>query len=176
MLYILWSLLNIGLFLFFIITSFRATKLIKERFGLFAALIFVFGLLSFINNPNNNQENHEPNSNKLRTWKFDFDDAPELNSTDYLDIELEKTIISKYELGIEYGKAGQTQHIIPISANSRTTGFISGTNWKPSSIIVNKTGDNNRLDYSVSGIVEWRLLGLTVYSQPKEYKGSALIK
>lgn len=176
MTYLLWSLLNIGLFLFFIVICFKATKLIREKIGIFASIIFVFGLLSFIGHSNNDNDNNEPNSNQIKTWKFVSEDPLSRNATYSLEIDLEKTLVSKYELGIKYGKDNQGQMNIPISAYSSTTGFISGTNWKPVSIIVNRTSDNNKFEYFVDGVVEWKLLGATIYSQLKDYKGIALLK
>jgi hypothetical protein len=176
MLYLLWGLLNIGLFLFFVVTCFRATRLVREKFGLFTSIIFVFGLLSFISNSNDDKDNIEPGTSQIRTWKFVSEDSVDRNATFLINVELEKTLISKYGLGIEYGKDKQGQLNIPISGNSSTTGFVSGTNWKPSSIIVNKTYHNTKFEYYVYGIMEWKLLGATVYSQPKEYKGIALTK
>lgn len=174
MLYLLWALLNIGLFIFFIIICFNATKLIKEKFGVLTSLVFVFGLLSFIGRSDTN--NNEPNSNQIRTWKFSEEDSLKNNESYLLDIDLEKTLISKNNLGIKYGKDKQGQINIPVSAYSSTTGFISGTNWKPISIIVNRTTDNNKFHYFIYGVVEWKLLGATVYSQAKEYKGTVLTR
>jgi len=174
MTYLLWGLLNIGLFIFFIVICFKATKLIREKVGLFASIIFVFGLLSFVGHSGN--DNKEPNSNQIKTWKFISEDSLKNNDSYLLYIDLEKTLVSKYDLGIEYGKDKQRQINIPISAYSSTTGFISGTNWKPVSIIINRTNDNNKFEYFVGGVVEWKLLGATIYSQPKEYKGIALTK
>lgn len=176
MTYLLWGLLNIGLFLFFIVICFKATKLIREKIGLYASVIFVFGLLSFVGYSNNGNDNKEPNSNQIKTWKFLSEDSLKNYDTYLLSIDLEKTLISKYSLGIKYGKDKQEQVNIPISAYSSTTGFISGTNWKPVSIIINRTNDNNKFEYFVSGVVEWKLLGATIYSQLKEYKGIALTK
>jgi hypothetical protein len=176
MLYLLWGLLNIGLFIFFVVICFRATKLVREKVGLFASIIFVFGLLSFMGNSNDDKDNKEPGSSQMRAWKFVSEDSIDRNATFFIDVELEKTLISKYQLGIKYGKEKQGQLNIPISGSSFTTGFVSGTNWKPSSIIVNRTSDNNKFEYYVVGIMEWKLLGATVYSQPKEYKGTTLTK
>jgi hypothetical protein len=176
MLYLLWGLLNIGLFLFFVVTCFRATRIVREKFGLFASVIFVFGLLSFIGNSNNDKDNKEPGSSQIRTWKFVSEDSLDRNATFLIHVELEKTLISKYDLGIKYGKDKQQNLNIPISAYSSMTGFVSGTNWEPSSIIVNRTSDNNKFEYYVHGTMEWKLLGTTVYSQPKEYKGTASTK
>lgn len=176
MLYLFWGLLNIGLFLFFIVTCFRATKLVREKFGLFAAVILVFGLLSFITTSGDDNDNREPVSSQIRTWNFASEDSLDRHATFFIDIELEKNLISKYELGIKYGKDKREPLNIPISANSWTTGFTSGTNWTPSTIIVNRTNDNNKFEYYVDGVVEWKLLGATIYSQSKKYKGIALTK
>ena len=174
MLYLLWSLLNIGLFIFFVFICFNATILLREKLGIFASIIFVFGLLSFIGNPNN--DNKEPNSNQIKTWKFISEDSLKSTESYFLSIDLENSLVSKYTLGIKYGKDKQGQNNIPISSYSSTTGLISGINWKPVSIIVNRTNDNNKFDYSVYGVIEWKLLGAKLYSQPRNYKGSALIK
>ena len=88
-----------------------------------------------------------------------------------MNIDLEKTLVSNYDLGIKYGKDKDDQISIPISAYSSTSGFISGTNWKPISISINRMDDNSKFEYYVSGVVEWKLLGATIYSQLKEYKG-----
>ena len=176
MLYLLWGLLNVGLFIFFIATCFKATKLIREKSGLLASIVFAFGLLSFVGHSNNNDENKESNSNQVKTWNFTSKDSLNSSSTFFIYIELEKTFISKYGLGISYGKDKQGQSNIPISAYSSTNGFISGTSWRPTSIVINRTDENNKFEYFVDGVVEWKLLGATFYSQLKKYKGTALTK
>ncbi|MEO5948146.1 MAG: hypothetical protein ABIP79_15115 [Chitinophagaceae bacterium] len=170
MLYLLWSLINIGLFVFFIAICFKATKLLREKLGLFTAIIFVFGLLSFIGHSNNQ------NSNQIRTWKFTSEDSLKSNESYLLDIDIKKNLISKYDLLIEYGKAIQEDQNIPISTSSSTTGFISGTNWKPLNIQINRTIDNKKFEYFVNGVIQWQLLGAIIFSQYKTYEGIALIE
>jgi len=102
MTYLLWGILNIGVFIFFIITCFKATKLIREKVGLIASIVFGFGFLSFVGQSNN--DNKEPNSNKIKTWKFISEDSLKSNNTYLLNIDLEKTLVSKYGLAIKYGK------------------------------------------------------------------------
>jgi len=176
MMYLLWGLLNIGLFIYFIIICFKLLKLIRGKIGLFATIIFAIGILAFIGNSNSNNENNEPNSNQIKTWKFIEKDSLKKNESYLLSVDLEKTLVSKYELGIKYGKDKQGQINIPISAYSSITGFISGINWKPVSIYVYKTKDNNKFEYHVYGNLEWKLIHITIYTQVKEYKGVALIK
>ncbi|MEO6949581.1 MAG: hypothetical protein ABI123_08135, partial [Ginsengibacter sp.] len=116
-----------------------------------------------------------PNSNQIQTWKFELDSVKS-NEAEMLDIDLEKTLVSKYNLTIVYGKSLEGNLNIPMSATSSTEGFVSGTNWKPIDIMVNRTNDNRKFEYVVYGIVEWKLLGTTFYFQPKEFKGIALTK
>lgn len=176
MIYLLWGLLNIALFLFFIVVCFKATKLIREKIGRFAMLIFVFGLVSFIGHSNDENQNLEPNSNQIKTWKFTPEDSLNRNGKYSLNIHLENTLVSKYQLGIKYGKDRQRETNVPISAYSSTTGFVSGTNWKPISIVVHTTDHNNKFEYHVFGVVEWKILGATLYSEEKEFNGIALTK
>jgi hypothetical protein len=176
MLYLFWSLLNIGLFIFFLAICFKATKFVREKLGLLAAIIFVIGLSSFVGNTNNDNDNKEPNSNQIKTWKFVSEDSLRSKENYLHNIILEKTPLAKYLFGIKYGKVKEGKINVPISAYSFTNGFVSGTNWKPISIIVDMTDDNNKFEYAVDGVLEWKLLGTTVYSELKEYKGIAMIK
>lgn len=175
MIYLLWGLLNIGLFIFFVVLCFKATKLIREKMGLFASIIFLFGLLSFVSS-SSMEYNKELNSNQVKTWTFTTTDSINRKSTYFLKVSLEKTFISKYDLEIRYVEDIKGEKNIPISAYSSASGFISGTNWKPMSIIINRTSDNNQFDYLVYGVVEWKIFSSTIYSQSKAYKGIAIVK
>lgn len=175
MTYLFWGILNIGLLLFFIVICFRATKLIREKIGLFASVIFVLGLLSFISGSSKDY-NKQPNSSQIKTWEFNNKSNLNTNETHFLNISLEKNLVSENVLGINYGQEIHQKINIPVSAYSDMTGLRSGTTWNPSLIIVNKTSDNNKFEYFVSGVVKWNLLGATIYSEPKVYKGIALTK
>jgi len=175
MTHLLWGILNIGIIVLFIVFCFNSTKYIREKYGLFAAVIFVSMLLSFVVLPNKSKDNKSPNSNQIKTWKFSSEDSLKGHDSYMLHIDLEKTIVSKCDLGIKYVK-NQQQSNIPIIAYSSTSGFIIGNNWKPLSILINRTKNNNHFEYYVDGIEEWKLLGITLYAQLKEYKGVALVK
>lgn len=175
MVYLFWGLINIVLFLFFIVLGLKATKFVRAKVGLFAAIIFACGLLSFVGNSNN--DNKEPNSNHIKTWEYTLDEENLDRSTSYsLDINLEKNLVSKYYLGILYGKDKSGEYTIPIGAHSFKDGFVGGTNWKPVGIMVNRTNDKKNFEYIVDGILEWKLLGATIYSQSKTYKGITSLK
>lgn len=175
MLYLLWSLINIILFIFFILLCLKATKLIREKAGLFSAIVFVFGLLSFVSSSNRNKDHHDAGTDRIRIWNFIPEDSQSTTGNHTLRIALQKTWISTYELGVQYST--DQQHLnIPESAWSSITGMVSGTAWHPQFVSVKRTNDNNRFDYAVSGVTEWTLLGVTVYSQNKDYNGVATIR
>jgi len=51
--------------------------------------------------------------------------------------------------------------------------------WKSpnaKTIAADRTDDNGVFEYFVDGVVEWKLLGTTIYSQPKKFNGTALTK
>jgi hypothetical protein len=176
MLYLFWALLNIGLFIFFVFICFNAAKRIKEKFGLVASVVFVFGLLSFVGHSDDDESNNKPNTNYIQTWDLRTSDSLAEGYRYFAEIELEKTLISKYNLAIGYNKDSVAKNSVPVSAFSRVTGFQNGTNWKPVSIIVNPTTDSRTFEYEVDGTVGWKLLGMTVYYQPRHWKGIVVLK
>jgi hypothetical protein len=167
--YLIWGLLNVVLLIYFLTICFNAIKLVRREIGLFAAIVFVIGLLSFCSRQNNDDE--VKNSNK--TWTFTSEDSLTQKPTSFLRHELERNLISRYVLEIIYRKDRNNINV-PISAYTSTNGFTIGTNWRGESIIVNKTNDNNKFHYYVSGVVEWHLLGMTVYTQLKKFDGTVL--
>lgn len=168
MLYLIWGILNIALLIYFLTICFNAIKLVRQKMGLLAAIVFVIGLLSFC-------RSSDDNNKKEKSWNFSSSDSLVQSTEQSLDVPLEKTIISKYQLKIIYTRNQQNINV-PQSAFLVTNGFICGTNWIPESINVYKTNDNNKFKYHVYGIVEWKLFVGTVYTQRKEYNGYALIK
>lgn len=177
MIYLIWGVLNFMLFIFFITICFKATQLIRKEIGSFAAFIFVIGIISFIGNSNSNAYNKESNSNQIKTWKFGPENSLNKIGTYSADVILEKTLIAEYHLGISYSKEkkGEDKNF-PFSAFSLTSGISCGTLWIPKSIIVNQTKNKNKFNYFVNGVVEWKLLGLTLFTEMKNYKGIIITK
>ena len=174
MIYLFWAILNIGLFIFFIVLCFKATSLLRQKFGLFVSIFFVFALLSFMCNTNDNTHNKIENG-KIRTWEFTSRDSLD-KEIFHTKLNLKKHLLSKSQLGILYGKTKQGNKYVPISAHSNTIGFISGTSWIPNSIMVIPTKDSLKFEYSVNATTLWNLLGVTVFSQTRDYEGIINIK
>lgn len=170
MLHLLWSLLNIGLGIFFISICFRATRLIREHLGLFASIVFVVGLLSFAGN-SSIQTNAGGKNNQLQTWTFNPKDKLTPSTINYKRFTIDETMTLTISLGIQYGRDSTSTKLVPIEANSSLTGFISGFRWKPEAVTVYATTPG-KLSYGVSGPLEWSLLGVPLYRQSKAYAGT----
>jgi len=176
MIYLIWGLINIALIVYFLVICFKATKLVKQKIGLFAAVFFVLGLLSLLGKPTKDSYSSGFNSNKMNSWNFASEDSLNLNPIFSLNVELEENWISKKFLRIRYGKHIQSQINIPINAYTFTTGYTGAIIWKPNSIIVNRTEDNNQFQYLVHIDVNWKLLGTTIYTQFKRFDGTISIE
>ncbi len=165
MIFLLWTVLNIGLFLCFIFICFRATKLVRREFGTIFSAIFVFGLLSFIAQPNNG------NGKLGEQFKFDFikDNPKSLENSNFVTTTLDSNLIFKMHLTVQYRKNDSTTLITPMDGFSTTSGLVAGNRWKAYSVSTNVEG--TKIKYSVLGAIEWKLLGFNIYTQNKNYKG-----
>lgn len=170
MLYILWSLLNIALLIFFLFTCFRAIRILWEKFGLFRSAIFVIGLVSLLAYANAKR------NIETETWNFASENDIDKTTISHINQELENTPLIKFVLGVNYAKSKTNQQNVPLIANSQITGFISGINWKPLSVVVSQTAENTKFAYAVAGTLEWKLFATTIYAQPKTYQGVILLK
>ena len=175
MLHLLWSILNIGIFIFFIAVSVRATKLVREKMGVFAAIVLVFGLLSFISRKAD-APNLEPGGSSLGTWRFVSDISAYTNDIKKINIVFDNNIISKSVVTVVYNKDPQSGLYKPLEANTHINGLVAGTRWIPLSVQVSPTAVPKEFTYEVIGVVEWKLLGTTIISQAKEWTGKFEIR
>ncbi|KAB7732837.1 hypothetical protein F5984_02490 [Rudanella paleaurantiibacter] len=173
MLHLLWTLLNTAVFVVFLITCFRATKLLRQELGLSTTLFLVFGILSFVSRSTDSPTagRGAPNTN-AQTWTLNPVDSLQQGTMQMVNVELEKTLLSTYGLTIRYQQGPQTNH--PIDAYSVLTGLVGGIKWKPSDVSVVETR-KGQFRYTVMGTVEWQLLGTTLYTEPKQYQGTVSV-
>jgi len=168
---LIWGLLNGILFIYFIIICFKSVKLVKENIGVLAALIFVIGLLSFISKPiekNIIDKNIEILNQTNPTKAFD-------GNSFFREITLEDNLTSNINLSIVVGENKTTKALSILNANSNRTGFIFGTNWNAKNIDIDLQKDQNYCNYVVFGILEWKILGFTIYLEDKTFSGKALL-
>ncbi|RRB07503.1 hypothetical protein [Larkinella rosea] len=169
MLYLIWTLVNIGLFVYFIFLCAQSARLLKEKTGFYASVIFVFGLVSLAVNSGRKTSIFKGNPDE-RTWKLVEKKEIIPNSIRFSEQAIDDNMLFSILLRVENGTEKTTAKTIPVEAHSFVIGSITGYQWEPTLISVNATNGANYA-YRVIGILHWKLLGISLYSQPKMYAG-----
>lgn len=169
MLELIWGLLNIVIFIYFIIVCLKSIKIVREKIGVFASIIFVFGLLSFMAKPNEK-------TNETKTFNLQNEQIVKnkfTGNTFSKKIKLEDNLTSEITLSIKFGENENDLKLL--TAYAIRSGFVSGTNLKVDNVIIEKSEKLNNYHYIVSGILEWRILGFEIYSESKDFEGETVI-
>ena len=174
MVHLIWTLVNVGLVLYFIVLCAQAAKLIKEKTGLFASIIFVFSLLSIIVNLSRKRTIFKGKPG-VKKWTFVSRNDIQPNTLKYAHDTIDYNPVYVIVLVTEYGRKKDSNQVIAVAANSFLIGFVAGQVWRPTNISVNAT-DDRKFTYTVVSTLDWKLLGTTVYSQNKNYTGELNIK
>lgn len=157
-----WSILNITILLFFLYLFvgflFHGKKIFKGKFKSLSISILILGVFHLVS---------ANGSEKLHSIIIDDQYNPE-NSTYTETIVLEENIAMNINLSVFYSNDNGV--FVPIHATSYLSGLVSGYDWKMETI--NRIGNiEEEKDFIASGILEWKLFGITIYSQEKSYKG-----
>ncbi len=169
MLELFWGILNTAILIYFIIICFKIVRIVRENLGGIATLIFVLGLMSFIAKPNDNKVETfdlRNENKKIEREKFNGDIFSK-------DIELERNLTSNINVNIQFGENETEKKLL--YAQSNRSGFVSGIDWKMKDIVVNKI-NNDTYEYEVVGCKDWRILGIVIFTQSKEFNGKFVIK
>ena len=158
MIYFLWSLLNLGALVWFLLICFGALKLIRQEFGMIAMVIFVLGCLSFISNSV---------SNNKQAFPADADNPVPV--IDYQNVQ--ESMFYKVDLMYIKPKNSLVDNTRGITLQS---GFVIGHDWQPGITKVFAKGGN--WNYNAEGIHEWKFLGLTLYKEPVILNGAIVTK
>jgi hypothetical protein len=166
MLELIWGILNISIFIYFIIICFKAVKIVRENLGGISTLILVIGLMSFIVKPNNE-------TNKIKT--FNIKDNSMVKGEEKIDghvfneeIILEEKFATTVIASISFKE--YDQQIRLLKTYTMMTGFVSGIDWKASRVDITKNIDSS-YNYEVIGTKDWSILGIKVYTQSNVFKG-----
>lgn len=167
MLEVIWGILNIGILIYFILICCKATKIIRENIGGIAALVFVLGLLSFMGKP------HDENGS---SQTFDLQKENKVNEPNSLnrfvnskEIPIEENLTTKIAVTLLYTENKTEKKLV--KAMVHRDGFICGTYWKASHINISKEDRDPNYEYHLSGTIDWKILGIKLYTQMKECKG-----
>lgn len=168
MIEIIWGILNVIVIIYFIIICFKSVRAVRDKLGALASLIFALGLLSFIG-----KSNEENQGTKTFNLQEENVDPNKFDGNTYLrQLILENKLATNIELGVKFGENGAGKKLL--SAYTTRTGFVSGTNWVPQMVSVDKSdksGKSGKYNYYVTGTFEWRILGIKLYSENKNFEG-----
>jgi phosphomevalonate kinase len=84
-------------------------------------------------------------------------------------ILLDKNEFNTLELNLVINPKSENTYIL--RGNSVLLGFSIGTEWNQNTLAFNEDSKNRILKYKVIGVYKWKLLGYTIYKEPKNYMG-----
>lgn len=155
--YLLWSLLNLGMLVWFLLIVFSVLKLVLKNLGMLSAVVFIVGILSFMRSA---VVDNQSQANQLR--------AHEIAGTENLEESL------FYNLDLLYVYRKDSIYSGQLSAKVLKSGTVIGHEWAPG--LTYAYLNNGVIHYDVAGDHQWKLLGLVLYNQPKRFKGAIKIK
>ncbi len=166
MIYLIWGLFYFGVFIFFISVIIEYTKPIQKKYGRLVAILLILGFFSFFNKSKDGK-------NKV-DWQLKNTKKLDFKASNHIKIDLDHSYFAKNTLDIFYGIEKETNKKIATSAYSMREGIVLGINWKPKSIYINNLS-HDTFKYHVGGVLEWKILGMVVYPQLKNYDGKIKI-
>lgn len=157
MINLLWSLLNLGILVWFLLIVFSVLKWVMKNLGMLSTVVFIVGILSFIRSTvvNNQSQGNQLKENEIVGTK-----------------SLEKSLF--YNLDLLYVYKKDSVYNAPLAGKVLKSGTVIGHEWAPGLTEVNLS--NGVMNFDVVGDHQWKLLGLTLYSQPQRFKGTINIK
>ena len=154
MIYFLWSLLNLGALVWFLFICFSDLSGIKEKLGLASTIIFVVCCLSFI---------RESLSNKSSVLPVD----PEMENQTTEMYNIKNDLFFNLDLMYSFSKDSLKPEIPAITV---INGFVIGHEWKP--LLTKVYVKKGIVHYTVVGNQDWKFLGLTLYTDRREFTGT----
>jgi hypothetical protein len=157
MLYLLWTAINGVALIYFFAACVASAQAIRERVGLLPLLLVVVGLLNF------RSGSHDAAATARATASPIIRSRP----VERVYIKAHDYYIAAIQLYVSYLPEADSCEVIQSTSN--LTGFQLGNTWEPTG--VGGTIKANKLYYYADGVMEWHLLGVTVYREHKHLTG-----
>ena len=165
MIHLLWSIINLIIvfyFLYLIVGFIRKGKRIfNPKFKVVSIFVMVIGIVQVISAANSDKKTNRititNNNNKKNNSKVE-------------KVTLEDNLTFDINMLVKY--SFEQNELIPIESNSFLTGFVSGYDWKFTSIKTNNYKPNGKAEFTANGILKWNLFGITVYNESKTFNGT----
>ncbi len=161
--YILWMLLNTCLGFFVLYIIYRLTKVAYIKAGSIGAITIVLIIITIICKPVKSNNNLQ-----TKTWNFKTADSVRWFRSGYF-IAIENNPVFNIQLDVTSLSDKNRLVQEPLKASTQITGIVGGNDWIPQNILL--TAKNDSFYYIVSGRLDWKLLGITVFTQQKNFRG-----
>ena len=165
-LHVLWGLLNIALLISAIASLFTGFRLLSKRFGA-SGIILPLILLAATCQFAQKRTREVAKLRRFQTTSF----MPHLADSQLRPRHSTLMDLTTFDLtqSIYMNRKSQSDSI-QISIHVSTIGFVSGIYWSPTSTWVG-VESNQRLHYVSSGVLEWQLLGISIFKQGRKFDG-----
>lgn len=80
-----------------------------------------------------------------------------------------------FDVNIDVKLLIDTTKITPVKATTLVKGFSNGFDWELQNFTIQRNQDGT-IRYTATGILDWKVLGISSYSQTKEYIGNFKIE
>lgn len=162
MTYLIWTIINlmIVLFFFYLIIGFlmKGKKIFHPQFKGLSIFIVILGIVQILF-----ATRSEKNANRITVAK-DFDGK---NYSEIKQVVLEENWTFDVIMLVGYSTEKKQYNLF--ERNSFLTGFVRGFRWEAKSIATESL--NGKTAFTVNGVLEWHLFGISVYSESKTFNG-----
>lgn len=164
MIYLIWTILNLIIYLYFLYLIFGfitiGRRIFKTHFKFISMFIMIIGIVQIIS-PSNQDE-------KKNTIIINEKPDDIYNSKKNI-IVLEDNMTMDFILSIKYYEDNDL--FIPTASHTIISGFVGGFDWTFTSIQTSNYLPNEQVEYSVNGILKWKLFGINIYNEFKSFNG-----
>lgn len=164
MIYLIWTIINGIIFLYFLYLIFGfiaiGKRIFVPQFKAVSITIMIIGIVQIISASNQQEKKNTIIINEKTEGKY--------NSISK-DIILEDNLTMDLILSIKYYEDNNS--FIPTASHSVLTGFVSGFYWEFTSIQTSNYIPNEQVEYNANGILKWNLFGINIYSESKSFNG-----
>ncbi len=169
-LHIGWMVLNVGLAISLYLVSFRNFRVFSQRFGMIPSGLVLVLIASMCQSPARKPSELPSSTFKRVIPTFaqptDWSDSYDIPLVTYPTLRLTQQVYLMHHTQPDS---------VQITSMTSLTRFVLGLQWSPANTYVDIHPDLT-MNYEASGLLEWKLLGLTVYRQHKYFAGKVALK
>ncbi|MEL7219775.1 MAG: hypothetical protein AAGJ93_00570 [Bacteroidota bacterium] len=164
MIHLIWSTINgiVILYFLYLLIGFivKGKSIFKKPFKAFTVFMMVIGIIQIIS------ISTAPKDVNRITIRDNYN---ENNSSKIKEVVLEDNLTFIINMTIKYS-IDQNEYT-PIESWSGLSGLVMGYVWDFKSINTDAFFANEKANFTAKGTLKWKLFGITVYTEPKTFKG-----